>query len=380
MSAFVQGHQAGQAQQQHQQQLEENKLRMLVLKHHIDGLKIEDQLRTRELQKQNFDLLHGQPEADIPSDNVTTEQPNLPATNLAGMMTELIRGRQPQGMGAPAAAPVMGQEPASIGAPGAQASQPGTHPETTRVARPVTISGVPDLGVEGVNVRPQSAEDLVRMMIRTELAKPYTLAEGAKRYVGGREVARGASKKTVVPRGGNLVDEENPTESLASGQPYPDRPISINGRLVDPVTKKVVGSFPPQARPGDAGREADRVAAKAESHQRFTYGQEVANGWKKQNEAMRAWQKAHDSAVNGVDIATNEPVGEMPSYEPPSFEEWQASHPAPGAKDTKPAKPAADAKAAVPKDGTTGTIGGKPVVWKTIPGQGAGWVPVTPQP
>jgi hypothetical protein len=33
-------------------------------------------------------------------------------------------------------------------------------------------------------------------------------------------------------------------------------------------------------------------------------------------------------------------------------------------------------KKAAPKDGTTGTINGKAVVWKTIPGQGAGWVPV----
>jgi len=399
MDSFLRGHAAGQAEKEHEQLLEQNKLHMLVLKHQIDGLKIEDQIRARDLAKQNLDLLHGQPEADIPSDAVTTQQPNLPSTNLAGMMTGLMRDRLSGTMGQPAdasAAPSASAPPTSIAAPDAQAPTPGTNPVTNRVVRPITIPGVPGLGVPGVSARPRSAEDLIRTMITTELAKPYTLKDDEKRMVGDRVVAQGGGKKVVVPPGGTLIDENNPTTPLATGGPgnsefaqfqqlYAEGLGATSFKDLTPAQK--AGAIPAFTKmkqdPSLAGFRFDaeqmRRAAADEAHQRFGYSAEVASGWKKQAEAMKAWQKAHDSAVNGVDLATNEPLGEMPTYEPPTFEEWQATHPAPSAKGgAKPA--AAGAKTPAPKDGTTGTIGGKPVVWKTIPGQGAGWVPVTPQP
>lgn len=69
--AFLRGQQAGQAQLAHKQQLEENKIRLMVLKHSIDRIKLEDQLRAREISMQNAQLLHGQPEADLPQEAVT---------------------------------------------------------------------------------------------------------------------------------------------------------------------------------------------------------------------------------------------------------------------------------------------------------------------
>lgn len=201
MAAFLSGHQAAQAEKQHEQALEENKLRTMVLKHQMDGIKIENELRARSLAKENLDLLHGQPEADIPSDQVTTATPNLPSKSLAGVVQGLFGGHS-QNMPDATAAPEA-TTPSSALVPEAQAAQPDTHPVTSRVVRPVNIPGVPSLGVEGVSVRPQTLEAGVAARQRAELEKALygKYAPGEVSPALGPTPPAGA-KLTPVPAGG----------------------------------------------------------------------------------------------------------------------------------------------------------------------------------
>lgn len=210
VDAFLRGHQYGQAESDHQQQLEQNKLHTMILKHQIDALKIESQLRTRELAKSNLELMQGQPAADIPSDTVTTPQQNLPSTGLAGVVSGLIRGRNGLNVspGGPEATP---QEPAADApaftpAPAAQDTTPGTNDVTTRLARAIQIPGVAGLGVDGVSVRPKSAEDLVQAHIaaamRDAALKPEKVGPGERVVVNGKTIAEGGPKLIGVPPGG----------------------------------------------------------------------------------------------------------------------------------------------------------------------------------
>ncbi len=79
-AAFISGQQAAQAEQQHAALLQENKLRSMVLQHEIQRMKIDDQLRAADVAQKRFSILHGQPLADMPTESVTTQQPDLPTT------------------------------------------------------------------------------------------------------------------------------------------------------------------------------------------------------------------------------------------------------------------------------------------------------------
>lgn len=189
VGAFLQGHQFGQAEIAHQQQLDDNKLRTQVLKHQIEGLKIDDQMRARDLAKQNLELLNNQPAADLPTDTTTTQQPNLPSRNLAGVVTGLIQGRQGMGVDSGTPPPVSSSTPpeqsSTIAAPLAQATVPGTNPVQTTTVRPVTIPGVDATngapGVAPVSIRPRSIEDITRATIALKRAEapPVTTPPGA---------------------------------------------------------------------------------------------------------------------------------------------------------------------------------------------------------
>lgn len=145
VAAFLQGQQARQANDAHQQQLEENKLRTMVLKHQIDGLKIQDAISARELAKQNLDLLQGQPEADLPT-MPAPHAPNEPPTQ--------------QGVTPQAGSPL------------------GISPVSMTQRAPVNIPGVEGLGIPGVSVRPQSLEEGIRAKIAEALMMPRALNEG----------------------------------------------------------------------------------------------------------------------------------------------------------------------------------------------------------
>lgn len=318
MAAFLQGHNAGQAEQEHAQRLEENKLRTMVLKHEIDRLKLDDQIRGRELMLHNLQLLHGQPAADIPSDDVTSQQPNLPSKSAAGAMTglpdvvsSLLRAK----FGASESA-----GPGTLPAPDAQATAPGTNPVTTRVARSVTIPGVPGLGVPDVQMRPRSMEELIQAQIAEKMAEPYTLNPGAERQIGGRTIGRGGPAFHSVGAGGlAATNPDGTTTMVAPGRPpTPQRPLVVNGQVLDPNDPtKVLKVVPPQKRPG----------SDPTFNQDFRqYTSEVAQAQRKHNEAFKLWQKASDNAINGVDTTTGKPIGEAPDYTPPTFDEWRADH------------------------------------------------------
>lgn len=208
---FIRGHQAGQAEQDHQQQLEDNKIRSMVLKHQLAGLKIEDQLRAREVAKQQFDLMNNQPAADLPTDTTTTAQPNLPSQNLAGVVNGLVSSRLSGNMGgAPDATAAPAPAPTFTPSPAAQSVAPGTNPVTTTAVRPVTIPGVDAIGdapaVAPVTIRPKSTEDLAAATVRAELAKAlnstYKVAPGEKVQLHGQTIAEGGPKLIGVPAGG----------------------------------------------------------------------------------------------------------------------------------------------------------------------------------
>lgn len=366
MSAFLQGHQFAQAESQHQQQLEENKLRTQVLKHEIERMKIDDQIRTRDLAKSNLDLLHGQPAADIPSDQVTTQQPNLPSQSLAGVVNGLVSSRLTGNM--PGADASGAPPPTFTPAPGAQDAATGTNPVTANVARAINIPGVPGLGVPGVDVRPRSMEDLIRAQIATEMAKPYTLDEGARRFVGGQEIGRGGTKDVVVPRGGTLVNPERPLQPVAVGQPAAkrSRPVAgtLNGKpafaVFDQDTEKyTVGG----ADVTDTFKPLPRASADAETQRQHMndwreYTAQAAAAQRAHAEAFRAWQTKSATAMPGEE----EPPPPPPTFQ--SFEEWQAVN--------KPAKGEPRPAAGAPKKGDTKPIEGYPGTAQTF--DGAKWV------
>src|ERR1044072_7716503 len=72
----------------HGQLLQENKLKLGMLKHASDQLKLEDQLREYALQKQQavlqFAAQSGLPDAQMPKEDVAVTQPNLVSTSRAG--------------------------------------------------------------------------------------------------------------------------------------------------------------------------------------------------------------------------------------------------------------------------------------------------------
>lgn len=139
--AFSRGIAAGQGVKAHQEAQEENKLRKAILKHQMDALKLEDQLRERDIALQNFQFMQGTPQADVPN-----ADPGVPI--------------------------------APAGALGAGVSLP----EAPRQMAPVQIPGVnvPELGINqpGVSRRPQTAEEAARAQLLEKLSQPMKLAAG----------------------------------------------------------------------------------------------------------------------------------------------------------------------------------------------------------
>lgn len=226
MSAWLRGQKAAQAEQQHEQEMEHSKLRQQILKHGIEGLKIEDQIRARTLREENARMMQGQPAADLPSEPVTTQEPNLPSQSNAGVqnLPDVVSNMVRQRMG-------VGSVPGGVRsfepAPLAQSVDPGTHPETTMRPSMMDIPGVEGLGVPGIKIRPQSAEEIVRRAIAAREAEGVTLNPGQTRTVGGKVVARGDTKHLILPADATAFDPDNPTEPIAKGAPKrfaPPRP------------------------------------------------------------------------------------------------------------------------------------------------------------
>jgi hypothetical protein len=349
----------------HHQQNEENKLRLQVLKHQIDSLKIEDQIRAREIAKGNYDLVSGRPAADIPSEDFTTQQPNLPSRSLAGMVTGLIRGQQGAGAEPPPPEPA----PTTVPAPDAQATMSGTNPITRQRPQAMNIPGVPGLGVPGMSVRPRTAEDLVNAMIASELAKPQKTGPGETVTIPalGREpIARGGPRMQSVGAGG-LVEIDPVTHEpkvVAPGRaPAPVRPMAgtINGRPAFALPgangrftiggTDVTGKFQPMPRASETGA-TDRQAQRAWEHDWKQYQSAIAAEQRQHAEKFRTWTKQNEMALPGEET-------DPPIYTPPSFEDWRVEHGSGAAKAAKPAAPANVTQPADPlqaADPATGTV------------------------
>lgn len=173
---YIRGIQAGQAQQAHQEQQAENKLRMQILKHQIEGLKIQDQVNARKMALEHYVILSGLPEALQPG----TKQTNLQSKSLAGAqgLPDVVSSLMSAQAGTPQAA---------MTAPEAQELQP----ETRFQATPVNIPGVEAYGIPGMSLAPRSLEDLIRAQMAMKAMEPVTLGPGQRRFVGGRQVAEG---------------------------------------------------------------------------------------------------------------------------------------------------------------------------------------------
>src|SRR5262249_30645432 len=120
---FIRGRQFAQAEAEHQQALEDSKLRQQVLKHQIDQLKIEDQLRARSIQAQQLQMMQGTPESEMPQEPV--QQQNLPSRSFAGSQTGLpglVSGMVRDNMGGGDQA-----GPTSTVSPNAQSPELGTN-------------------------------------------------------------------------------------------------------------------------------------------------------------------------------------------------------------------------------------------------------------
>jgi hypothetical protein len=336
MAAFLAGHQAGQAEKDHAQQLEENKLRMLVLKHQIEGLKIQDQIRARDLANQNFEYTNGAPAADIPSDDVTTPG-TPPAPGLAGVVSGLLQARNVDGSPAPTAS-----TPPTPALPQDAQTVLGTPPQTTRVPRSIDIPGVPGLGVSGVSRRPRTMEDHVRARTQEKLADPYTLNEGDTRFLGTTPIAKGGARLQAVGAGG-LYDPETKKKVVDGRAASPQHPQVVNGRVLDPSDPtKVVANYPPQETP-DGKTDREQRAKDLETQRTWErdfrqFTSDRASAEKHYVEQMKAFnEEASNRAVPGYQ-GLAEP--QLPSL---SFDDWRAQR---DAKTPKPATPAASTQAA----------------------------------
>lgn len=181
--SFLRGISAGNAQKAHQEQLEENKLRMQVLKHQIDGLKIQDQVRARELALAHKQMLDGLPAEQLPSENVASQQ-SIPAQRG---LPDIVMQMGVERMGGQGAAPGF-----------ATPEAPEQFTTTQRMPQAVTIPGIDAFGIPGISVRPQSMEELLRAKMVEKFNEPFTLGPDQARFVGGEEVARGP-KRTMAP-------------------------------------------------------------------------------------------------------------------------------------------------------------------------------------
>src|SRR3990167_3353079 len=266
MGAFSRGQEAARRQEEHKTQQEDNKLRQQIYKNQIERLKIEDQLATRKLTRENFEMMQGQPRADLPQEDYQSPiTPTATTVGDAGGLQGVIANLVQQRVG-------MGEGPTMPGAPlGTQTAQ-----------RPamMQIPGVPALGVPGVNVRPQSLEDVIAGNIAAEMNKAVTLNPGDRRFVGGELVGEGAGRPVTVGRGGVAYPEglggpriegqpippPNPTEaSLVRDSEHPGPTISGPAkRMLETLRKQRASASSGDAAAGRAATdERSRRTAKA---------------------------------------------------------------------------------------------------------------------
>ncbi len=329
MGAFFRGKQFAHAEAQHSQQQEENALRLKVLKHQIDGIKIEDAVRQRALAKQQLELMDGMPAASMPSVS------NLPSTSTAGAMTGLpgmVSGRIAEGMGA---AP-MGESPTTMPAPSAQATAPERRPMT------VPFGAIPEMGLPAMDVAPRTLEEITRAKIAEKLAEPRVLNQNDMLVADGKVVQRGnaphptAASLAAAAAGGD-TQADAALGKLRSSTARPpsaqEKDVLLDGELTkvlfDPAAKKYLDldggpienaakRIRPYVRTSAARTNADPDAPARRDYDRFV------------NSYERAFPPPRNSEV--ADLARMMsgagPEGPAPTYKPaPSFDKWKVMTP-----------------------------------------------------
>jgi hypothetical protein len=295
--AFQQGAQLADAESAHAQQLQENKLRTMVLRHELDRMKTEDALREYEIKQRHAELQfgaqQGQPAASFPPKPTTI--PTAPSGSVA------------PGVDLP------------------QASGVGPEVVPTRGPQPVQFPGLPQElgGGEGYSRTPNTLEELVAERKRAELEKAmYTKFDTGQVMPALGPTPPAGPKLQGVPIGG-LADNAGNIVVPGPGR-APQRPIvAPDGTIRDAAnpSKVLARTGPPQARAENPGVAADRAARMAErqaqlieTELRKQHSETVANGWKTHNEAFKKW--------NDPTYQLDHPGEEAPAYQPPSFEEW----------------------------------------------------------
>lgn len=208
VQSYLAGRAAAQAESEHQQALQDSQLRQQILKHQLNSLKLEDQLRARDLATQTFRALNGLPASDLQTEEVPGQVPNLPSASNAGIVTTpgtaqnptsglpsvvsgLVKNRLGAGLGT---SPM----PAGVSSTGvltpldaAQSPDAGTHAGMVSQPRaiqiPAVVSG--DVNLPALSLRPQTAEDLTARQLALTQAqdalKPITIPAGGRVVIPG---------------------------------------------------------------------------------------------------------------------------------------------------------------------------------------------------
>lgn len=148
IQAFLAGRQMRTQREDRERQVanetEDRSIRKMMHDLEIRKLKIDEAVQKRELSKQNFDLTQGQPFADLPKD--------FEMTGMVGSGLNAV-------------------------------------PEVKATPRPMTIAGVPELGVPDAQRTPQSMEQIIQRQHAAKLDEPFTLNPGDVRIAGGEQIA-----------------------------------------------------------------------------------------------------------------------------------------------------------------------------------------------
>lgn len=167
-------------------EIEDREVEKQLLQHRLREIKLQDSLRKRKLAIENLGMMSGTPEADIPASMAENADPGV------------------------------GPIPGGAYQPGVI----GTVPETIQMRRrfaPMEIPGVPEYGMPGTQMRPDTYEQSMERQLASQIAQLRTKALWEPANIG-----RGAVR--VLPATGEILGE---------GQPFPEpvqRPIAVTER------------------------------------------------------------------------------------------------------------------------------------------------------
>lgn len=309
---------------------------------------IEHQRQARDVALENAARLEGQPAAEIPSDLVETPVRNLPARNLAAMASHAVPMAQSGtladlSIGEPRETPAL-----FTPAPRAQV-QGGTHPEMTRVVRPVQIPGIPALGISGVTVHPRSAEDQIRNQVaaalRTAALTPQKTSPGERVTLNGQVIAEGGPTSSEFGQFQHAYAESLGAKDFAA---------------LTPTQKQ--GVFPAFAQ----ARQDPALRALAIETRRATLGSEGlerTRQWQEYQDYVRQYNKTEDERPSRreTDPVTGRQFSvPMTPYRPPkSWDLWRAERSA--ATRTLPGLNAMDEQVIAASPATVNRPGAVPV-------------------